>query len=272
MVAVGSAEAKHFTIENVLSASLRSFIGRPFINVLLAYVVAAPIGLGMMFAEPASALVLNSLTSAFGGEPAIMSQGGWTAILLRSIAPAFWAVVYWVFFFALHFAFGVAAYRALKDAQDKNEEFFLGHGMAHALLSGWRLIPISLVLGYALALGFSLLMVPGLVLLLWWFVALPAAAENRLAPIESLRFSVRATSGRRLTILGLLLVFQLAATLVVWIAGPAAIFLFGLSASSSLFDMLQIFYPLIAAFAFYVLLHSFRALQIDRRDRVENAS
>jgi len=71
-----------------------------------------------------------------------------------------------------------------------------------------RLLPI---LGFAFVaylliwLGFSLLIIPGLILYTMWFVALPACVVERLGPWSSLRRSRELTKGHRWKLFGLAL-------------------------------------------------------------------
>src|SRR5262249_35243801 len=87
--------------------------------------------------------------------------------------------------------------------------------LAESLNVVWRrLLPI---LGFAfvayllLWLGFSLLIIPGLILYTMWFVALPACVVERLGPWSSLRRSRELTKGHSWKLFGLALLLIIGA-------------------------------------------------------------
>ncbi|MGA9581561.1 MAG: YciC family protein [Allosphingosinicella sp.] len=65
---------------------------------------------------------------------------------------------------------------------------------------------LGLISAVAIALGFLLLIVPGIILYVMWSVAAPSLVEERLGPIEALRRSADLTGGARWKIFGLTLV------------------------------------------------------------------
>src|SRR5207248_4850854 len=80
-------------------------------------------------------------------------------------------------------------------------------------------------------LGFAAFVVPGVIAMIAWFVTAPACVVERLGPIASLGRSSVLTKGFRWKILGVLLIFEiavlvpmfLASFVVARIAGPAAV-------------------------------------------------
>jgi len=69
---------------------------------------------------------------------------------------------------------------------------------------------LGLLSAIGMALGFVLLVVPGVILYVMWSVAAPALVEERLGPIEALGRSRDLTEGARWKIFGLVLVIVVA--------------------------------------------------------------
>jgi hypothetical protein len=67
----------------------------------------------------------------------------------------------------------------------------------------WPFFGTGLLLGLGAAFGFALLLVPGVILLMAWFVAVPVCVVERLGPIRSLSRSARLTKGHRWALFGL---------------------------------------------------------------------
>ncbi|HEX8238470.1 MAG TPA: hypothetical protein VF574_01895 [Allosphingosinicella sp.] len=90
--------------------------------------------------------------------------------------------------------------------------------LAESAMAGLRVALPLFLLGVlnaiGLALGFLLLIVPGVILYLMWSVAAPALVEERLGPIEALGRSRYLTRGARWQIFGLTLVVLI----VYWMA------------------------------------------------------
>ncbi|HEX6375968.1 MAG TPA: hypothetical protein VFZ91_09620 [Allosphingosinicella sp.] len=70
----------------------------------------------------------------------------------------------------------------------------------------WPLFLVGLLSSLGIALGFVLLIVPGVMLYVIWSVAAPALVEERLGPIEALGRSRELSRGARWKIFGLTLV------------------------------------------------------------------
>jgi hypothetical protein len=70
-------------------------------------------------------------------------------------------------------------------------------------------ILMLLLLGLGVGIGFVFFIVPGLILLTMWFVAIPVCVVERLGPIGSLGRSRKLTKGYRWKILGLVLLLYL---------------------------------------------------------------
>jgi hypothetical protein len=80
-----------------------------------------------------------------------------------------------------------------------------------------RFLPIvGLIIleGLGIVLGSILLVVPGIILMLMWYLALPACVVEQLGPVKSLSRSAELTKGHRWKILGLILVVGIAGGIV----------------------------------------------------------
>jgi uncharacterized membrane protein len=98
-----------------------------------------------------------------------------------------------------------ALVRATVAHSEGRKASFAESAMA-GLGAAWPLFLLGLVGALGIALGFILLIVPGIILYVMWSVAAPALVEERLGPIEALGRSSDLTSGARWKILGLTLV------------------------------------------------------------------
>ncbi len=111
---------------------------------------------------------------------------------------------------------------------------------ARGLAQGGVAIRVALLSGICFILGLIALVVPALVLLVIWWVAIPVAVAERLGAVASLRRSTELTKGHRWRIFGLMLAFLVAAAavgvvLVLAVGVPAGL----LSADEVLIDRIS---------------------------------
>jgi len=88
-----------------------------------------------------------------------------------------------------------------------------------------RFLPIIGVIileGLGVGFGMLLLIVPGIILMLMWYVALPACVVERIGPIESLGRSAALTKGHRWKILGLILLVGIVGGVIGAVFGAVA--------------------------------------------------
>jgi hypothetical protein len=78
---------------------------------------------------------------------------------------------------------------------------------------------VGLVAGIGIAIGLVLLIVPGLVLLTIWWVAMPATVVERLGTFASLGRSLQLTRGFRWPIFGIVLLFGVLTVLILFLLG-----------------------------------------------------
>lgn len=91
-------------------------------------------------------------------------------------------------------------------AYSEGRKASLGESAMAGLRVALPLFLLGLVSAIAIALGFLLLLVPGIMLYVMWSVAAPSLVEERLGPIEALGRSSDLTRGARWKIFGLTLV------------------------------------------------------------------
>jgi MFS family permease len=95
--------------------------------------------------------------------------------------------------------------------------------VADSLATGLRaflpLIGVSILFALAVALGFVLLVVPGLMIICAWCVAVPALVADRAGVLGSFRRSADLTRGNRWRIFGLLVIVWIIAVVISAVVG-----------------------------------------------------
>jgi hypothetical protein len=86
----------------------------------------------------------------------------------------------------------------------------LSESMRAALGRWLPLIGLSICVGVAVACGFVLLIVPGVILMTMWYVANPACIVERLGVFASMARSSELTKGHRWSIFGMMLLLAIA--------------------------------------------------------------
>jgi hypothetical protein len=87
--------------------------------------------------------------------------------------------------------------------------FAITESFRRGLSRFFPIIGLSICWVIVITLGFVMLIVPGVLFLLMFLVALPACVVERLGPIESMTRSAELTKGHRWKVLGLLLLLAL---------------------------------------------------------------
>jgi hypothetical protein len=116
--------------------------------------------------------------------------------------------------------------RAVVTANEGRRATF-GESVATGLRVILPLIGLSIVTGIGVMIGFILLIVPGIVLLLMWAVAVPALVVERIGILDALRRSAELTKDSRWKILGLFLVLLIAYWVVSAILGTVGVKMYG---------------------------------------------
>jgi hypothetical protein len=80
-------------------------------------------------------------------------------------------------------------------------------------------IGMGLLIGLGVGIGFMLIIVPGIILLLRWCVAVPVLVQERQGVLGSMGRSAALTKGNRWALLGLFIILIIAAIIIQWVAG-----------------------------------------------------
>jgi len=101
----------------------------------------------------------------------------------------------------------------------RNQDFSVGRSLEIGLRSLVPILGVSIVFGLAATLGLVLLIVPGLIVICMFYVAVPACVVERPGVFASLSRSSFLTKGHRWQIFGILVVLILANAVVEYVAG-----------------------------------------------------
>jgi hypothetical protein len=95
----------------------------------------------------------------------------------------------------------------------------LGDSVQKGLTRFFPILGLSILMGLGFLVGAVLLVVPAIILLVVWSVALPACVLERLGPIASLKRSSALTKGHRWKIFGIMLLLWIATLVVITVLG-----------------------------------------------------
>jgi hypothetical protein len=199
MAGVPSPSAK-FDVSRVIQRTFAS-IGRNFgVFALLA----------LLLAGVPAALTGGLLTLASQGATSGSSTANDNAVFATG-ASAF-GLVYIVAAVATYILRGAIIYGAVADLNGRRANFgdCFSTGLRHA---GWLFL-LAIVVTLAEVLGYLLLIVPGLMMLTAWIVAVPAQVVERTGVFGSMARSAELTRGHRWPIFGLVLIFLVGSGLV----------------------------------------------------------
>jgi len=101
----------------------------------------------------------------------------------------------------------------------RGQDFTIGASLARGFARFFPILGLFICLGIGVGLGFILLIIPGIILAIMWYVALPACVVEGLGPIESLQRSGFLTKGNRWRIFGIAVVIYIVNTLVQLVVG-----------------------------------------------------
>jgi hypothetical protein len=110
-----------------------------------------------------------------------------------------------------------AAFQAMRG-----RDVIIGDAIGRAFSRFLSLLGISILVGLGVAIGFMLLIVPGIILALRWAVAVPACVVENKGPLESMRRSAELTKGHRWKIFGIWVLIAIVAIIILIIVGVFA--------------------------------------------------
>ena len=153
---------------------------------------------------------------------------GDSAFIQPAAKPAFTVTTAILFFVSLLAAFllrpicqAMILFGAFQDMRGRR--FPIGESFQKGLARFFPVIGMLFVEGFGILLGFILLIIPGYMLYMAWYVALPVCVVERLGPIGSLRRSAALTKGHRWKIFGILFVMSIVAGIVGAVIGGVVV-------------------------------------------------
>jgi uncharacterized membrane protein len=192
MSATGSAYAEDgFRVGRVLGRSF-GVLGRHFVQ--FCTITALPIA-------PLTLLLGMAAVSMVGVKNPDKAE------LIRLGVLAIGATVFWIL--AQMVAQAVILYGTFQDMRAKPVR--LGESIMKGIARFVPIVGLAICTMVAVGLGFLLFIVPGVILALMFYVALPVCVVERLGPIASMKRSAALTKGHRWKLFGILLVVALIA-------------------------------------------------------------
>jgi len=127
-----------------------------------------------------------------------------------------------VLFVALSVLYQGMVVKLVQDVQDGRRNHSAGDLLRSVEPVFWRLLAVSLLAGVGVAVGFVLLIIPGLVLLVIWAVVAPVTVLERPGVFAAFGRSRDLVRGNGWNVFGVLVVVFLAVIVISFIAGFAA--------------------------------------------------
>lgn len=178
----GFAYAQTFSIGSVLSRTLEIIAAKPVV----------------FFGLMALPLIPNMLILAMSSPDSIMRGGtnfSFGSFVLPLLVSLFLGLI-------IQGAVAFAVYQVLTE-DAASIAACLTRGFSRVL----SLFLASLLMMLCLWIGFMLLIIPGIILMTMFFVAIPACTVERLGPVACLNRSAELTKGSRLKIFGLIIIY-----------------------------------------------------------------
>lgn len=124
----------------------------------------------------------------------------------------------------------ILIYAAFQDMRGRPVNLSESINIALARLG--PILGLTILTVFGIGFGFMLLVIPGVMLLVRWFVGVPACMVERLGPWDSLKRSSQLTEGHRWKIFGIILLLYIAAGIVSQVITVALAFLGGFIAAT----------------------------------------
>ncbi|MES2904480.1 MAG: YciC family protein [Pseudomonadota bacterium] len=200
-----SDEVRDFSIGRVFERASAAVMHNPVVTLSAALLLGA-----------IPTLLLTLLFSE------VLGGNGQNASANMSLGLAATGIVTWLAMMAVGVLVQAALTRATV-AESEGRRAGFGESMMAGLPVLLPLIGLILLWTIGVALGMMLLIVPGIILLLMWSVAIPAMVEERQGVFAAFARSRALTSGSRWKILGVLVILIAAYLLLVGVLGIAGI-------------------------------------------------
>jgi hypothetical protein len=184
--------------------------------------------LALLLAGVPAALTGGLLAMAMTGSPSVLGSAGSPG--LAAVGASAFSITYFVGAIAAFVLRGAIVYGAVADLNGRRANFgeCLSTGLRHV---GWLFL-LAVVVTVAEVCGYILLVVPGLMMLTAWIVAVPAQVVERTGVFGAMQCSADLTRGHRWPIFGLIVIFVLGSGLVQGLATAATAPLVAASATA----------------------------------------
>jgi hypothetical protein len=139
-------------------------------------------------------------------------------LLLSTVAAVFISVLFWV----LSIMYQGMVVKLVQDIQDGRRDSSVGDLLASVSHVFWPLLAVSLLFGIGVAIGFVLLIIPGLYLLVIWSVVAPVTVLEQPGVFDAFRRSRELVRGNGWAVFGVIVVVFLAVAVVSIAVGIAA--------------------------------------------------
>jgi hypothetical protein len=189
-----SPRAKRIHVGEVISETF-SIYGRHFVA---------------LFGSAIIVFLLAAIVAALLAGP-VRDDFGWGELLLVLLS-----VIVWMIARALYTGFVV---RLVEDVRDGRRDVGIGELFSSATHAIPALIVMAIVSGFAIGIGFILLIIPGLILLTIWAVAAPAIVVERAGALESLGRSRELVRGDGWAVFWVIVVLWLISAVITGILG-----------------------------------------------------
>lgn len=197
--------ATEFTVGSVLSRAMSTLFKKP----------ALFIGLTLVALVPAVIIVaIIMLAMAGSGSPAMIIVGALLGLIIS-----------WILTLVLQGAISYGVFRVLR-----NEDIGFGNALGRGFASIGTLLPLSVIVGICIGIGYILLVIPGIIISCILAVVVPVCVVERRGVSECMSRSAELTKGNRLKIFGLFLIVGV----VIWVINNLIVPAIGAAVPSSI--------------------------------------
>jgi hypothetical protein len=139
-------------------------------------------------------------------------------LVLSSAAGIALAVLFW----ALSILYQGMVVELVQDVQDARRDHSVGQLLRSVEPVFWPLVAVSILFGIGLAIGFILLIIPGLILLVIWSVVAPVTVLERPGVFAAFRRSRELVRGNGWNVFGVIVIVFVIVVVISILAGVAA--------------------------------------------------
>jgi len=174
---------------------------------------------GQVFSQAGAVLsrhfLLFFVVALVAGLPRVLLEAGGTAVGAQMAGRLVIGVFLSIILNTL--AQAVIVYGAFQDMRGRPVN--LGDCLRVGLGRFFPIIGLAICVSIGLMIGFALLIIPGIILAVMWFVATPACVVEQLGPLSSMGRSSELTKGHRWKIFGMVLLVVVGALVISVIIG-----------------------------------------------------